>query len=59
MDYVKRTNLSDYRSSCIFLVKAGHGSLAEVEALDSKEFLDCMEYEEIRIAIEINQQEES
>jgi len=39
-------------SSCLFLVKAGYGSLKEVEKMDTDVFLDCLEYEKIRSAIE-------
>lgn len=39
-------------ASCLFLVKAGYGSLKEVEAMDTKTFLDCLENEEIKNAIE-------
>lgn len=46
-------------ASCLYLVKAGYGSLREVEELDSKEFLDCLEYEEIRNTIESYQIDEA
>jgi hypothetical protein len=46
-------------ASCLYLVKAGYGSLREVEEFDSKEFLDCLEYEEIKNAIESHQIEEA
>lgn len=36
---------------CLCLVKAGYGSLDKIEELDTKEFLDCLEYEEITDAI--------
>lgn len=39
-------------ASCLFLVKSGYGSLEQVEAMDTKTFLDCLENEEIRNAIE-------
>ena len=39
-------------NACLYLVKAGIGSLAEVQRLDTREFLDCLEYEEIQNAIE-------
>jgi len=39
-------------ASCLYLVKAGYGSLDKVEEMDTKAFLDCLEYEEIRNTIE-------
>jgi len=39
-------------ASCLFLVKAGYGSLKEVEEMETRTFLDCLENEEIRNAIE-------
>jgi hypothetical protein len=38
--------------SCLYLVKEGYGSLGEVEEFDTSTFLDCLEYEEIKNAIE-------
>ena len=34
------------------LVKAGYGSLAEVEAMDTTEFLDAIEFEQITADIQ-------
>jgi len=39
-------------NACLFLVKSGIGSLKEVQELDTSEFLDCLEYEEIQNAVE-------
>ena len=39
-------------ASCLFLVKSGYGSLKEIEELDTPQFLDCLENEEIRNTIE-------
>lgn len=44
---MRRTNLSTYMIQCCNLVKAGYGSLAEIQQMDSPEFLDCLEFEEI------------
>ncbi len=34
------------------LVKAGYGSLAEIEAMDTTEFLDAIEFEQITADIQ-------
>ena len=34
------------------LVKAGYGSLAEIEAMDTTEFLDAIEFEQITAEIQ-------
>lgn len=34
------------------LVKAGYGSLAEIEAMDTTEFLDAIEFEQISAEIQ-------
>jgi len=34
------------------LVKAGYGSLAEIEAMDTPEFLDAIEFEQITADIQ-------
>lgn len=36
---------------CCNLVKAGYGTLKEIQELDSPEFLDLMEYEDISTKI--------
>lgn len=46
------TNLDDYSMSCMSLVKAGYGSLKEIQELDTKEFLDCIEYENINNTVQ-------
>lgn len=38
--------------SCMMLVKSGYGSLREVQSFDSKDFLDCLEYEHIQNTIQ-------
>lgn len=38
--------------SCCALVKAGYGSLKEIQNLDTKDFLNCLEYEYINSSIE-------
>jgi hypothetical protein len=35
-----------------YLAKQGYGSLSELRAMDTKEFLDLVEYEQISSAIE-------
>lgn len=45
--------------SIMMLVKAGYGSLREVQSFDSKDFLDCMEYEYIKNSIESIMYEEA
>lgn len=41
------TNLDDEKITLLSLVKAGYGSLAELEALDTDDFLDLVEFESI------------
>ena len=36
----------------MMLCKAGYGSLREIQSFDTKEFLDCMEYEYIQNSIQ-------
>jgi len=57
-EYVKKTNISDYMSACLFLVKKGYGSLKEIQNLDTSPFLDCLEFEEIQNAVESHIMEE-
>jgi hypothetical protein len=38
--------------NCCALVKAGYGSLNEVMNFDTKEFLDCCEYEYIQNTVQ-------
>lgn len=49
---MRDTNLSDYDFSVFYLSKSGYGSLAEIEALDTHQFLNLIEYESILNAIE-------
>lgn len=37
---------------CCNLVKAGYGTLQDVQAMDTPDFLDALEYEEISVAIQ-------
>jgi len=46
------TNLDDEKITLLSLVKAGYGSLAELEALDTDDFLDLVEFESISRDIE-------
>jgi hypothetical protein len=51
-DYIKYTNLSDYKMTVLYLVNKGYGTIREIEALDTPDFLDLVEYEHIRQDIE-------
>lgn len=46
-------------SQCLTLVKAGYGSLKEIQELDTPDFLDCLEYEEITQKIQSHLMEEA
>lgn len=41
------------------LVKAGYGSLAEIEAMDTTEFLDAIEFEQISADIQHHKMEQA
>lgn len=41
------------------LVKAGYGNLAQVEAMDTPEFLDAIEFEQITADIQAHKMESS
>lgn len=41
------------------LVKAGYGSLAEIQAWDTDEFLDAIEFEQISADIQAHQMKEA
>lgn len=45
INYIKETNLSPYMMQCCNMVKAGFGTLTDIQALDTPEFLDILEYE--------------
>lgn len=49
---IRFSNLDDERMTLLSLVKAGYGSLAELEALDTSDFLDLVEFESISRDIE-------
>ena len=49
---IAKTNLSDEDMMVFYLSKQGYGSIAEIENLDTKEFLDLVEFEHITNAIE-------
>src|SRR5690554_4732504 len=51
-EYVKETNLADDTFTLLSLVKAGYGTIAEIEAMDSPQLLDIIEYESIIADIE-------
>ncbi|MEI5617660.1 hypothetical protein WB403_52105, partial [Streptomyces brasiliscabiei] len=50
--YIKESNLSDERMTLLSLVKAGYGSLAELESLDTTEYLDIIEFEEMSAKVQ-------
>lgn len=47
-EYIRECNLSTYMLQCCSLASAGYGSLSEIQKLDTQEFLDCLEFEEIK-----------
>jgi len=51
VNYIKETNLDSFTMQVCNLVKAGFGSLREIEELDSDRFLDLIEYEAISMDI--------
>lgn len=59
VNLIKYTNLDDYTMTVCTLVKAGFGSVAEIEALDTDEFLDLVEFMQISNAIEQHQIDEA
>ena len=52
IDYIKETNLSSYDFQAFNLSKSGYGSLKEIKELDTKEFLDLIEYEHLQNSIQ-------
>lgn len=51
-DYVVFTNITGYTAQCFSLVRAGYGTLSEVQDMDSPDFLDAIEYGDIISSIE-------
>ena len=51
-EYIKKTNLSDDQMTLFSLSKQGYGSITELEQLDTPEFFDLIEFEQITGAIE-------
>lgn len=49
---IAKTNVSDDDMMIFYLSKQGYGSIAELNELDTTEFLDLIEFEEITNAIE-------
>lgn len=49
---IKFTNLSDDKFALCYLCKKGFGTLEELEALDTDDFLDLIEFENISQDIE-------
>ena len=50
MDY---TNIPDERATLYYLVREGYGTIAELEQMDTTEYLDLIEHEQIRQDIEL------
>lgn len=59
MNLIEYTNLDDFTMTVCMLVQAGFGTKAEIEALDTDEFLDLVEFMQIRSAIERHQIDEA
>lgn len=49
---IAETNVSDEDMMLFYLSKQGYGSISELNKLDTTEFLDLVEFEEITNAIE-------
>lgn len=56
---IRETNLDDYTMTAFMLVSEGVGSKAEVDAMDTDEFLDAVEFIQIRNAIQQHQIDEA
>ena len=52
-DYVAFTNVPDERATLYHLAKEGYGTIAELAQLDTTEYLDLVEYEQIRQDLEL------
>lgn len=53
------TNLSDDMMTICALSKKGYGSVAELKAMDTPEFLDVVEFEQMSSAIEQHEYEQA
>ena len=51
-DLILRKNISDDDMTVFHLAKQGYGTVAEIKEMDTKEFLDLVEYEHINNALE-------
>jgi len=49
---ISKTNVSDDDMTIFYLSKQGYGSIVEIRELDTTEFLDLVEFEQITKAIE-------
>lgn len=58
-EYIKESNLDPERMTKLALVRAGYGSLAEIEAMDTTEYLDIVEFEQMRGMIEKYHQQQA
>jgi hypothetical protein len=52
-DYVAFTNVSDEDATLFHLARRGYGSIAELELMDTPQFLDLVEFEHIQNDIEL------
>lgn len=59
VDLIKHTNLDDYTMTACMLVSEGFGSKAEIDSLDTDDFLDLVEFVQIRNAIQQHQIDEA
>jgi hypothetical protein len=48
---VLASNLTDYDFQLFYLVRAGYGSVSEIEQMDTEQFYNALEYEQIRAAV--------
>lgn len=53
-EFIKSTNIDDEKMTVLCLCKAGFGSVEYLESLDTDDFLDLVEFEEISRAIEFH-----
>lgn len=58
-EYIRHTNLDDYTMTALSLCKAGYGTKAEIDRMDTDEFLDLVEFHQISNAIERYQVQEA
>jgi len=52
-NYVAYTNVPDERSTLYYLAREGYGTIEYLEQMDTPEYLDLIEHEQIRQDIEL------